>query len=176
MARIPSETQKPIYILLTKNGDWRSKLISWLSRSYYSHSSIGLEQKTIFYSFTTKRGFCLEKPFIKNHYIPCQLYRLDVTESVYNDIAFRIQTFSNGEYKFSYLGALFCGLRVPLRLIPARNKNSYFCSQFIAELLCSSGAAKLQKPPQHFLPKDFLEDPQFKLCYHGTIRDLCGKL
>ena len=162
---------RPIYILLTKYSDVFSKTIGLFAGCEYMHASIGLEDGETFFSFNTKRGFCIEKPFSKVRDAPRILYRIDVPERAYYDIAQRIQAFVNGDgrYKFNYLGTVFCILRMPLWSIPVIDNNRYFCSQFVSELLYLSGAAKLRKKPSQFLPKDFSKDPQFRLCALPTV-------
>ena len=157
---------KPIHILLTKYTDRLSRTIGLFAGCEYMHASIGLEDGKTFFSFNTKRGFCIETPFSKVRSSPRILYRLEVPEHVYDDISSRLQTFinGNGRYKFNYLGTILCILRLPLWCIPVLNNNRYFCSQFVSELLSLSGAAKLKKNPLRFLPKDFSKDPQFRLC------------
>ena len=162
---------KPIYILLTKYSNILSRVIGLFTGCEYMHASISLKDKETFFSFNTKRGFCIETPFRKVRSTPCILYRLDVPEHVYNDIDQHIQTFveSNDHYKFNFLGTLFCILRTPVWFNPLIMKNRYFCSQFISEILIASGDIKLSKHPSRFLPKDFSKDPQFRLCYKGAL-------
>jgi len=157
---------RTIYILLTKYSDGLSKTIGLFTGSEYMHASIGLEDRETFFSFNTKKGFCIETPFRKPRSAPRILYRLDVPEDVYDNIAQRIQEFvnGNGRYKFNYLGTVLCILRLPLWCIPVFNNNRYFCSQFVSELLSLSGAAKLRKNPLRYLPKDFSKEPQFRPC------------
>ena len=157
---------KAIYILLTKYSDRLSKAIGLFPGCEYMHASIGLEDGKTFFSFNTKKGFCIEKPFNKVRSAPRMLYRLDVPEHIHDDIAARIQAFINdkGLYKFNYLGIVFCILRMPRWCIPLQRKDRYFCSQFVSELLSLSGAIKLHKSPLRFLPMDFSKDPQFRPC------------
>ena len=165
---------KPIYILLTKYNDWFSKTVGLFAGCEYMHASIGLEDGATFFSFNTKRGFCIEMPFSKARNIPCILYRLDVPGHIYEDIALRIQPFINDkeQYKFNYLEIVLCILHMPSWRIPRQRKTRYFCSQFVSELLHLSGAATLKKNPSRFLPKDFSKDPQFRLCYQGALMGL----
>ena len=168
--------KKTIYILLTKYSDRISRTIGVCSGCKYMHASIGLEDGRTFFSFNTKHGFCIETPLSKSRQTPCMLYTIDVPEHTYQDIARRIQVFIDSEsrYRFSYIGTVCCILRLPSWCIPAQNKNRYFCSQFVSELLCLTGAAQLRKPPSRFLPKDFSTDPQFSLRYQGALMGIAG--
>ena len=169
--KIPEEKpdQKKIYILLTKQTDAFSRFFSILSGSRYFHSSIGFEERGTFFSFNTKRGFCIEQPSIKRQFAPCVLYSLDVSDEVYRDIEERIRIFreSTEHYAFSYFGMFLCIFRMPLK-IPFLFNNSYFCSMFVSELIVKSGAAKLRVKPHRYLPRHFPHEPTLKLCFEGV--------
>ena len=163
--------QKTISILLTKQFDLFSRVANFFVGGYYTHASIGLsgDEKT-FFSFNTKRGFCIEKPIKKKRKNPCVLYQIQVPEQSYDDIVTRIEDFRNhaNKYKYSFIGVLLCLLHIPFQI-----ENRYFCSQFVSELLTLSGAAKLKKKPTLYLPKHFSDEPQFMLSYKGTLSGLC---
>ena len=161
--------QKKIYILLTKQTDPFSRFFSILSGSRYFHASIGFEERGTFFSFNTKRGFCIEQPAIKRQFTPCVLYSLDVTDEVYSDIEARIRVFreSNKHYTFSFVGMFLAIFRMPLK-IPFLFVDSYFCSMFVTELIVKSGAAKLRFKPHRFLPRHFSHEPALKLCFEGV--------
>jgi len=161
--------QKKIYILLTKQTDLSSRIFSILSGSRYLHASIGFEERGTFFSFNTKRGFCIEQPSIRRQFVPCLLYSLDVTDEVYQDIQERIRTFQNSgkQYRFSHLGMFFAIFRMPLR-IPFIYHDSYFCTMFVSELIVKSGAAKLKFKPYRYLPRHFPHEPALHLCFEGV--------
>ena len=161
--------QKKIYILLTKQTDPFSRFFGLMSGCKYFHASIGFEERGTFFSFNTKRGFCIEQPSIKRQFAPCVLYSLDVTDEVYCDIEDRIRVFreSRTRYYFSYFGMFLCIFRMPLK-IPFLFTNSYFCSMFVSELIVKSGAAKLKVKPHRYLPRHFPHEPALQLCFEGV--------
>jgi len=163
------EKQKKIYILLTKQTDPFSRVWSLLSASRYLHASIGFEERGTFFSFNTKRGFCIEQPAIKRRFVPCMLYSLDVTDEVYKDIEERIRVFreSTKHYTFSHFGMFLAIFRMPLK-IPFLYHDSYFCTMFVSELIIKSGAAKLKFRPFRYLPRHFSHEPELKLCFEGV--------
>lgn len=165
----PNTEQKKIYILLTKQSDPASRVWSFLAGSRYLHASIGFEERGTFYSFNTKRGFCIEQPSIKRQHVPCMLYSLNVTDEVYRDIEERIGVFRDGtkKYAFSHVGMFFAIFRMPLRL-PIIYHNSYFCTMFVSELIVKSGAAKLKYKPYRYLPRHFSHEPSLELCFEGV--------
>jgi len=160
---------KKIYILLTKQTDPFSRFSSILSGSRYLHASIGFEERGTFFSFNTKRGFCIEQPSIKRQFVPCVLYSLDVTEEVYKDIEERIRVFreSTQRYTFNYFGMFLAIFRIPLK-IPFIYHNSYFCTMFVSEILVKSGAIKLKFKPFRYLPRHFSHEPKLNLCFEGV--------
>jgi len=164
--------QKKIYILLTKQTDPFSRIFGAMSGCRYFHASIGFEERGTFFSFNTKRGFCIEQPAIRKQYTPCVLYSLDVTDEIYSDIEKRINVFreSDKHYNFSYFGMFLCIFRMPLK-IPFLFNNSYFCSMFVSELIVKSGAAKLKVKPHRYLPRHFPHEPKLKLCFEGVWGD-----
>lgn len=51
------------------------------------------------------------------------------------------------QYTYSRLGAILCLLHIPHKI-----KNSYFCSQFVVEVLSKAGAVELKKKESLYLP------------------------
>ena len=162
--------QKKVYILLTKQTDVFSRVFGFMSGCRYFHASIGFEERGTFFSFNTKRGFCIEQPSIRRQHVPCVLYSLDVTDEIYHDIEERINVFREApgkKYAFAPVGMFFAIFRMPLK-IPFLFHNSYFCSMFVSELIIKSGAAKLKLKPHRYLPRHFAHEPALKLCFEGV--------
>jgi len=160
---------KTISILLTKHFDLFSRILQFFIGGEYTHASIGIsDDNHTFFSFNTKRGFCIEKPMKKKRMNPCVLYQIQVPAQSYDDIVTRIDDFRNHthRYKYSFIGVLLCVLHIPIHI-----ENRYFCSQFVSELLTISGATKLKKDSTLYLPNHFSNEPQFTLTYEGA---LCG--
>ena len=113
----------------------------------------------------------------------CALYRLDVTEEIYEKIKEMIEGFQirveqyHEQYHYNYFGVVLCLLKIPRILrIPHYRKNCYFCSQFVSELLTLSGAAKLKKKPSLYLPDDFIREPMLRILFQGSLGELAGTL
>ena len=124
-----------INILLTRHFDKPSYLLYYLTGKGYTHASIGLgEEKDTFYSFSTK-GFRIERPNNwrkKDRRIYGAVYRLKVTEFVYQSIKKFIYTIKANQKKYTYN---LIGLILAIMDIPSKIKNKFFCSQFVAEAL-----------------------------------------
>lgn len=165
--------QKKIYILLTRFPDAGSKVIEAFTGFPYTHASIGLgEDLNTFYSFVAK-GFIVEEitRYAKpgRPLCPCQLYELEVSARVYAAVKRVLQIFlmNKGHLHYTRLGVFFCLLR-----IPHRQKNHYFCSQFVAEVLKHSRAARLRASTTLYRPGDFRHLPGMRLHFQGTLQSM----
>ena len=167
------DNYKYIEILLTQYPDKTSRLLQFITGCYFTHASIGVSDSTgFFYSLVTK-GFRLEEPYkhptFKGKEVPCRLYRLRVSERVYEDIKrtleYHVEQSQN--YKYSYIGLWLCIFRISLK-----RENRYFCSQFVSEVLECAKATKLEKDSTLYLPDDFMKINELALHFNGTLKDL----
>lgn len=151
------ERKKTISILLTGYSDWFGRFIRITSRSGYSHASLSIDgSEEVFYSFNGK-GVVVEepkkrKPRRRKEHSVC--IRIRVPASICDDIEKEIQQFLEMRdiYTYSRLGVILCLLHIPHKF-----ENSYFCSQFVAEVLAKSGAVRLKKKEPLYLPNHFLD-------------------
>ena len=162
--------KRHIYVLLTRFPDRNAKLIGFLTNSYYTHASLGLEEDmNTFYSFIHK-GFIVENlsRYLRPEWepLPCQLYQLEVSETVYETVKRMVQIRAQQKkyLRYSRIGVVMC-----LMGIPFKRKNHYFCSQFVAETLHRSEALKLKKCCSLYFPGDFHKLPEVKLHYQGNL-------
>lgn len=166
--------KRKIYLLLTRFHDNGSKAIGMMTGYYYTHASIGLEEDiNTFYSFVTK-GFIIEKI---NRYVkpdrapfPCQLYEFEVTDNVYFRIKEIIEYFVQYKSLVNYtkLGVVLSLLHIPYK----RNHFSFFCTQFVAEVLNLSGAAHINRKTTRYFSKDLREIPGMKLYFQGNLSSM----
>lgn len=167
------ESTRKIYVLLTRFPGRSSMIIGMLTRFYYTHASIGLEEDMdTFYSFLGK-GFVVEKV---SRYVrpgrapfPCQLYEMEVPEQVYQTIKRLLALFQENKTTMRYAKI---GVALSLMRIPYKRRNEYFCSQFVAELLDHCQAIQLQKNSALFHPGDFRRMPGMHLHFQGNLRDM----
>lgn len=165
---------RKILILLTRFPDKGSKVIAAITGCHYPHASIGLdEDPNTFYSFVTK-GFIIEsvvryiRPNIAPY--PCQLYELAVSEKVYCSVQKLLQSFIRCKDRLRYTKL---GLILSLLHIPHKQEGfGYFCTQFVAHVLQSSGAAKLKKSSTRYFAGDLIKLPGMKLCYQGNLQTM----
>ena len=163
--------KRKIYILLISFPDTGSKVIRAMKSCYYTHASIGLEEDlNTFYSFVTK-GFIVEKltKYLKpdREPFPCKLYELEVSEKVYESVKKLLAFYVEFKHLWHYakLGLALSLLKIPYK----KNRFGYFCSQFVAEILIASEAAKLKKSSKAYFPEDFGRLPEAKLKCEGDI-------
>ena len=158
---------RTITILLTKHRDRMSKFLYYLSWGGYTHSSISLDDGTTYYSFNF-RGFCIEtKEKHKRHGVTESIcFQINVSEEVYAHLKERITHFEENreKYRYTLFGVICCIFKLPFV-----KEDNYFCSQFIAELLLTSGAVDLKKSACLYLPNQFYKELKHCVGLERTI-------
>ena len=171
---------KKVYILLSKNRTVFSRAMSMVVTDEFTHASISLDREmTQVFSFARRydhiiipAGLVREDldsgVFGRNPDAPCAVLELQVTDAAYSGIVRTIYAMMTcaEEYKFSILGVLLCKFDISMK-----REGYYFCSQFVAELLSSSGALMLPKPPALMHPVDFCNIPQVRMVYYGELKN-----
>lgn len=184
VGEVMTETRK-MYVLLMRSNSLPSVLIRFLTRSSYTHASLGFSADCMqLYSFARKYEnlplpgcFVCEKidrGFMgKNPKVPCALYSFDVPVETFENVRGEVMGMYRQKegYKYNYLGLILCGIG-----IAKRRKNKYFCSEFVAHTLKKNGALEISKPSSLFRPTDFPKLPQLKLLYEGNIGGLRNKI
>ena len=170
--KIQQKCPRRISILLTRFPDNGSRTISLLTRFYYTHASIGLDEDfNTFYSFVNK-GFLVEKVtrYIRPEWkpIPCVLYEIPVSEEHYQRIKQVLHSYVEKKHSLQYSKI---GVVLGLLNIPFKRKNHYFCSQFVADVLRQSHIVFTHKDPTLVFPKDLNFLPQNQLVFQGTLPD-----
>lgn len=162
--------EKCIYVLLTKFTDTASKAIRGLTRSTYTHASIGIDENCEeFYSFVTN-GFRKEQfnrfSKTRRQETACCLYKIHVSEEIYDEICIILKKHESkaNYYKYSKLGVALCLLHIGHKI-----RHRYFCSQFVAEILQMSDVIQAKKSSSLYLPDDFMKMKELDLCYCGNL-------
>lgn len=176
---------KSIYILLTHSNTYVSKLIKLVTADMYTHASISFDESLQpLYSFARKyvyvplpAGLRIE-PLIngfykKDRYIPCALYELKVEDEVYEAAKREVEEMLKNAraYRFNIIGLFLCRLGISYR-----RKYSYFCSEFVSEILMRSKALNLPKEPSLMRPNDYTKITQIECCYEGTLSSLINNM
>jgi inositol transport system substrate-binding protein len=169
-----SNDNKKIFLLMTSLPDVLSKAAQMVMNYRYNHVSLGFEEDmNTYYTFTYK-GFTVENIIRRatkpdRDPFPCELYEIEVPSHVYVDMQDRVRSFvdHSDDYRYTLFGA---ALRVFLN-IPIRQERAYYCSQFVAEILKSSGAAKLEKGAPYYLPHHLRALRETKFMFKGNLME-----
>lgn len=170
--------QPCVYILLTDTGTLFTKSIKSYTSAPYNHASIAFDQAlTELYSFGRKKpsnpfygGFVKEDiltgTYQKYPQTTCVIYKLEVTSRQKEKMKRVLNFFIRRQDKYMYnlLGVLGITLNEAVEF-----SNSYFCSQFVAEILQRSGIKLWNKLPALVTPEDFRTQPQLHMIYEGRL-------
>ncbi|MNI13588.1 hypothetical protein D3C73_668210 [compost metagenome] len=174
------EADHSVFILLTNTGTLFTKLIQGYTRAPYNHASIAFDRGlTELYSFGRKNpsnplngGFVREDlhtgTFSKYPNTTCVIYELHVSGREVEKMRRVLHVFirSRQKYLYNMLGVIGIALKEPVEF-----SNSYFCSQFVAEILDRSGIKLWNKLPALVTPDDFRQSDRLELIYQGKLRE-----
>ncbi|URN95713.1 MAG: hypothetical protein NAG76_05555 [Candidatus Pristimantibacillus lignocellulolyticus] len=169
---------RAIYILLTNTGTLFTKVIQGYTKAPYNHASISFDRElSELYSFGRKHpsnplngGFVKEDlkngTFSKYPNTTCVIYELHVTNREIEKMKRVLHIFirSHRKYLYNILGVIGIALKEPVEF-----SNSYFCSQFVAEILERSGIKLWDKLPALVTPDDFRKSERLALIYEGKL-------
>lgn len=169
-----------VFILLTNTGTLFTKMIKSYTRAPYNHASISFNRElSELYSFGRKKpgnplngGFVREDiktgTFSKYPNTTCVIYELQVSEREVEKMKRVLQLFikQRNKYLYNILGVIGIALKEPVEF-----SNSYFCSQFVAEILERSGIKLWNKLPALVTPNDFRQSNRLHLIYEGKLSD-----
>ncbi len=174
---------KNIYIVLTQSGTFFSRFLRCITGRPYNHASLALNKSlNEFYSFGRKiptnpfiAGFVIEHKdtgvfeiFPKS---PAIVIELPVTNEQYDSIEKTINDFKENIeiYKYDLINLAFVYSNYHIK-----RENRFFCSQFIAYLLNTSGI-QTPKSPEHIQATDFLKLKKCNIIYKGNIQNYVAK-
>ncbi|WP_199868502.1 C40 family peptidase [Virgibacillus senegalensis] len=169
---------RAVYIVLTNTGS----LINWALKSVtsapYNHASLALDKDlSRIYSFARREplnpfwGGFVREDFVKGTFSwypdsTCAIYRLKLSAREYRRLERLIAVFEKNpkRYLYNYAGLVGIPINYPIE-IPA----SYFCSQFVAEVLNRAGHRLFNRPSSLITPDDFRYHPELDLVYQGEL-------
>lgn len=172
--------KKYVYVVLSGTDTILGRIIQKKLGVSYNHCSISLDEdleriysfgrKTYWHVFSS--GFVKEskssgfyKRFGKTRII---VLKIPVTKTQWSRIKKKISLFNEEQdnYRYSLIGLIYCDLGLDVK-----RKNKYFCSQFVTEVLHSSGLTLFDKPETLIRPHDYLNLTEPKIIYSGQIRN-----
>jgi hypothetical protein len=168
------------FYMLTNTGTLFTKMIQTYTKAPYNHASISFTRElSEMYSFGRKNpnnplngGFVREDiktgTFSKYPNTTCVIYELQVTEREVEKMKRVLHIFirSRQKYLYNILGIIGIALKEPVEF-----SNSYFCSQFVAEILERSGIKLWNKLPALVTPDDFRLSDRLQLIYEGKLSE-----
>ena len=172
---------KYIYVVVTQTGTRISKTIKYFTNAPFNHSSITDDDGLInYFSFSRfykhsplPAGFMRENIFTgvfgMFKKIPCEIYRIKVSNQQYCRFNKLISHFDKHTNSFSY--NLLGLVTMPLG-IPFQRKNKFVCSQFVAFVLHQTGIAKFNKDISLVTPDDLRKISNSELFYSGDFKKL----
>ncbi len=166
---------KKVYLVLTQTYSGLAKTIKVLTKEEYSHASISLDSKCKeMYSFGRKYRYFpfygifqhedLRKGLFKNKNALISIYEIDVSNDQYDKIVKKIKKIKNTNNGYNIIGLLLAYFRIKL------NRNKYYCSEFVYEVLSSNGVDIYDKNKIRFQPMELIKK-NFKNIYEGKISD-----
>lgn len=174
------DKRRAVYILLTQTGTLLNKTIKKYTDAPYNHVSLGFDVglKEL-YSFGRKHprnplfgGFVREDVYYGTYrYFPkttCTLLRCEVTIEEWRKMKHVVDYFKQRQqfYKYNFIGLFGVVFNYPVAF-----RDSYFCSQFVAEVFKRSGMVLWDKPTALVTPNDFLQHPLLEVIYEGNLYD-----
>ena len=169
---------KKVYIILTNSGSLLSKVIKFYTKKEYTHVSISLDRGLRkMYSFGRLKAY---NPFIggfvhesTNHgtfkrfknTTTC-IFSVDVEEEEYETIKQTIKEFKRQRriYKFNIIGLFAVAIHLKLRF-----KNSFYCAEFVKEVLQRANVAP--DLPKIIKTEDFRKMENISVIYQGMLKD-----
>jgi len=173
---------KAVYIVLTDTGTLFTRMIKRFTKAPYNHASIALDGELgDIYSFGRKSlrlpwnaGFVRERRdggiYVVLKRTTCVVYELRLDDERYERVAREIKRFEReaDRYGYNFLGLL--NFLFPCEL---RNRDAYFCSEFVATVLKNGGIDLLKKPPCATAPHDFMAIKGLRPVYEGPLSGYC---
>lgn len=173
--------RKKLYIVISQTGSIVSKFIRLVTRDRYNHVSLSLcEGLNEMYSFGRIHaynpfigGFVKEsvtegafKRFVKN--TVAVIIELEIDKDKYGEIEKDLKHMyrHRGEYHYNYKGLLLAMFG------KSRHKiHTFYCSEFLQNLLDKHGIRKADSDPKVIKPMDFLDIPNGKVIFEGRLRN-----
>ena len=172
--------KRNIYIIVSQTGTILSRIIKVVTGDEYNHASISMDSTMeAMYSFGRRHpynpvwgGLVMESPFTgtfkRFRGTQAIILCLTVDEEQYDQIEkyLRWMYRNRGKYHYNYIG-----LFLALFHKPYRQKNCYYCSEFVREILARFGVASEEMFEEIIKPMHFLNLPDANIVYRGRLAD-----
>ncbi len=175
-----TNTNDYIYIVISQTGTVLSRLLKLITKADYNHVSLGLtDDLENMYSFGRLHpynpiwgGFVNESPnrgtFKRFYNTKVIVLSLKVSSNTYKNISETIQYISDNrrKYHYNYFGVFFGAFKHVHKA-----SNSYYCSEFVKEILVKNNIEGADSLSAIVQPIHFLDIPNTNIFYRGKLKD-----
>lgn len=165
--------------MLSHSGSMFSKAIKVCSKDPYTHVSIALDENLYeLYSFGRINpynpiiGGFVKEDIVNGTYrrfpeTKCAIYALEIDDVQYRRLKRELNKFKRASrrYGYNFIGVVSAAFNKPIH-----RRHSYFCSQFVSEILQNSGIKLLEKDPRLTSPMDFSKCDGLECVYEGELK------
>lgn len=174
------KNSEQIYIVVSQTGTVLSRLLKLITHDEYNHVSIALKRDlALMYSFGRRNpyfpfpgGFVVEswrfgtfKRFVNTKVV---VLALDVDSDDYSKIKSYIHKMvvSPKKYRYNYIGLCLAAFEISYR-----GQNSFYCSEFVKQVLDVGDVGIASNFSKVMRPEDFLSLPNADCIYKGNLKD-----
>lgn len=174
---------KKIYIIISQTGTILSRILKLITGKTYNHASISLDKELDeMYSFGRLNpynpfwgGFVHESiyygTFKRFYNTESLILEIDVDDKEFEKLRDIIYNIDNNKkfYKYNTAGLILCAIHIPYH-----RERSYYCSEFVKDMLVQTSIIDSKDLPSMIHPMDFLSIPHNNV-YQGKLRDYTYK-
>ena len=175
---------KNIYIVLTQTGTLLSRIIKFLTQGQHNHASIGFDEELNYmYSFGRKNAY---NPFfggmVKESVdtgtfkrfteTTAKIICLPIPSELHSKMVEHVEMMCKNKknYRYNYLGLYLAAVHIHWQ-----RQHSYYCSQFVKDILLAYGIEGANKLKDIIHPTHFLSLPNTSVIYEGLLREYSVK-
>lgn len=172
--------QKTVYIVISQTGTALSRILKFITGAKYNHASISLvPDLSKMYSFgrvnpynPVHGGFVVESPhygtFKRFSGTKVEVLSIGVSEGQYINLKQMLEAMEKNKkrYHYNYLGLFLAGAKIHYRCA-----NTFYCSEFVKEMLVKNGIRSARALDDIIEPMQFLTLPDANHVYSGKLND-----
>ncbi|MBO5452771.1 MAG: hypothetical protein J6A69_02265 [Clostridia bacterium] len=172
--------KREIFLVLTQTGTVLSRLLKLVTGAEFNHSSISIKDDlSVMYSFGRLRpynpfrgGFVREAPhigtFLRFSDTEAVVVSLSVTEKQYREIKKHLSAMYRNKqiYKYNYMGLVFAMFGKGCAM-----KNSYYCSEFVKDVLVRFDVVSEDLFLEVVKPIDIYNAVNGRVVYRGKLKN-----
>lgn len=172
--------QNTIYIVISQTGTALSRILKFITGAKYNHASISLvPDLEVMYSFGRTNpynpfhgGFVVESPhhgtFKRFSGTKVEVLSIHVSEGQYINLGQMLEGMVKHKknYHYNYVGLFLAGAKIHYR-----RANTYYCSEFVKEMLVRNGIRSARSLDDIIEPMQFLTLPDANHVFSGRLKD-----